>query len=409
MKRQRFAAVMVLAATSLALGQQTPSSEEYLDFTFKPEAGKVTRHRLTSQTLGSFQMVGGMPAQKTSSAFDQDIVMKCTEVRDDGTSLWELTMPRMAMRSNTGGIKMQVDTARTTERVATQPSPLDEATNFVETFFRGMTAIKCKITFSKEGKPIDFSGFDENYDRLVAATKGKGLMGTIILKQLKAVLNDKSMLENFGSYQRMMPTKPRVRLGEEWTGDWEMTVPVINTRLKVHGTYRLDAVEAINGRRCARISTRQTFTTEPKERGETAAEAPSFFSRMSFTMNSEASDGNMWWDLDNREVVRVRDTQKMTLVMSMAADDKAAPDEAPQGFGKLTQHLTISTKLDLVEGEFPTPAPSTETLAADKPAKPAKSGAVAAKPVKRAVAITPATRPAKAKPAGAKPAAALVR
>ena len=405
MKRQRLIIVAVLAAGSLAFGQGAPSSGEYLDFSFKPQAGKVTRHRLSSQTLGTFQMVGGMPAQKTSSSFEQDVVMKCTEVRPDGTSLWELTMPRMAMRTNTGGIKMEVDTARTSAASSSQPSPIEEATNFVETFFRGMTAIGCKITFSKEGRPIEFSGFDENYDRLVDAAKGQGIMGKMILKSLKAVLNDKSMLESFGSYQRMVPAKPRVQVGEEWTDDWEMTVPVINTRLKVHGTYRLVGTEQVDGRRCARIATRQSFSTEPKTPSTPASgDTPSIFSRMSFSLHGQDSEGNMWWDLDTQEVVRVRDMQKMTLEMSMAADEKAAPEEAPQGFGKLTQHMTISTKLDLVDGEFPTPAPSTDSkapaAAAEKPDRPtigANPTARAAKP--RAVAVKPASRPAKAKPA----------
>jgi hypothetical protein len=302
--------------------------------------------------------------QKFSQEFQQDVVMKCLEVRPDNSSVFELSLPNVAMKMNLGGIVVNVDTREPENVASTQPR-----SEFVRRLFSAMTRVRCKVTFSPTGEPLKIDGLSEGMDDVLKELGADLLPGLRqMFDQLREQLADNIIEENMRTVFRMTPDGAKARVGDKWTREWQVTLPPFNVASQGKAEYELVGTEMVRGRPCAKIRVKSTLTTLPRDKQDPAKikKLPKgILDRMQFTMDMAGGDGTAYLDYTNGDIVQYRETQRSTLEISMEPDPSAQADDLRSGLAKITQRLTTSVQIDLLdEAEAASPAPSATAPAA---------------------------------------------
>lgn len=352
----------LLMAPAYVAAQQTPSlSSEQVQFGFVARKGDTARLKITTQTVGSMSMFGGMVEPKFSQNFEQDLVMTCIEVRPDKSSVFEMTLPEMSMRINMGGVPIEIST----REEAAPTSATNPASDLLHRVFMAMTKVKCTVTFSATGEPIKVEGLSEGMDSVLAEVSDQLLPGMKqFFDQFRDYLADSIMEEQMRSAFRLVPDGGQARVGDRWNREWNIKMPPFNVMTQGKGEYELLGIEEFRGRLCAKIRTKSTMTTLPGQKPDASGAAglpKSIFERMQFSMTASGGNGIAYVDFVTGDLMQLRETQRTTIEMSMEPDPDAADAELKQGLSKMTQRLTTSVRIEMVEkngkrliGEEPT-------------------------------------------------------
>jgi hypothetical protein len=349
MNTLRYALFVCLLAGPAWAQQNATSSEqsaETVSFRFAPKVGEVTRTTIATKTSGSMNMFGSMLTQKFSQNYEQDIVLKCTEIKPDGTSVFEMTLPAVAMKMNMGGFSIEVDTRDENPPAATQP-----VFDIVRRLFTAMTRLECTVTFSPEGEPLKLEGLSEGMDSIMKEFSSQLMPGLgQLFDQFRDYLADDIMAEQMRSVTRMMPDDGKARVGDKWTREWQVKLPPFNVMTQGKGEYEFLGMEEFRGRRCAKIRVKSSLTTMPGQKpdGAKLGVPKGIFDRMELSMNSSGGNGIAYLDPATGDLLQMRETQRTTLEISMAPDPQAE-EHLQEGIGKITQKLTTSVQINLVE------------------------------------------------------------
>ncbi|MBI4581652.1 MAG: hypothetical protein HY718_18295 [Planctomycetes bacterium] len=343
------AAVPAWAADDAA----TSRPADTVEFCFAPTPGQVQRSRVATTTFGSMRLFGSLPPQKFSQRFEQEVVMKCLRVNPDKTSVFAMTMPAIAMQMNLAGIKMEVDTRR--------PSPATRPEfDIVNRLFSSMTKLECTLTFSPEGEPLKVEGLSKGMEAVLEElgelAHRPGMKH--LIKQMREFLGDNIIEDHLRSTFRMFPDDGKARVGDTWTREWQMTLPMLNIASQGRGEYELLGVEEFRGRPCAKIRVKSSMSTLPKAAPGPAKAGdaePTIFDRMQFSMNASGGNGTAYIDYTTGDLVQYREVQRITMEMSIAPDPQASEDEGREGLAKVSQILNTSVEIDLLD-EKPTSA-----------------------------------------------------
>ena len=270
--------------------------------------------------------------------------MRVTKVNPDKSVALELTMPRIHMEMSVGGMEMSVDSQLPAEQKSNRPGM-----GFVAPMFKGMTRLKMTCTIGPDGMPQKLEGFSEGIKKIlddIGKEDDISLMEKKMLDQMCEFLSDDLMLEQYKSYYRLTPLNKRLRVGETWQCEWNQMMGFMNMTMKGVGEYELLGIEPFRGRRCAKIRTKESFDSAPAAE---RTKSGTMFDRMDMKMTSSGGDGVAYVDCKTAEVVKLRQTQRMTIEMTFAADPDAEDPEMQAGFGTMVQKLNNSVSVDLIE------------------------------------------------------------
>lgn len=348
---------LLIGLPVLAADADAPAATDdgVVEFHFKAEPGDAYRSRITTQTFGSITMFAPLPPQKFAQTFEQEIAMECVRVEPDGTVVFKMTMPSVAMEMNMGGVKMEVDTRK--PPVSTRPE-----FDLVRRIFEAMTRIECELAFSAQGEPLRVEGLSEGLQEVLEEATATLPMPSLkkMFDQMRDQLGDSIIEENLRATYRMFPDGGKARVGDTWTRDWTMQMPPMDIAAKGNAEYELAGVEEFRGRRCAKIRIKSTISTLPKPASAPSGEGPrSILDRMNFTMNASGGNGVAYVDPATGQVLQFKETQRSVIEMSLEPDPDAQAEGLREGMGKMTQTLNTSVRIEMLDDDAPADA-STE-------------------------------------------------
>ena len=345
--------VCVLLAVCATVGQARPGAEpEQIEFKFVWKQGQVIQQKIVSKTIGSVKMPDPIPEQKFLQVFEQQIASKCTKVNPDGSALFECTMPIIGMEMSAGKYKSKhyFDSTKNSDE-----KPWDSKDPSAR-IFSAMTKVKFYVTFDSKGRPTKVEGFSESMNKALGQRGDKlGFLDSKVADALRSAFNDDYMTEQIESNYRMFPTKGPVRVGDIWQADWKMKMPIMNSIVEGHAEYELLGIEEFQGRQCAKISIKESFSSVPEQRQKkddsgTASSSPAnIFEHMEWEFEGSGGEGIAYLDYENGLLVKLRQTQRLNMRISMKGDPNAQDPDLKKGFGIIEQNMNMLVSIDLVE------------------------------------------------------------
>jgi hypothetical protein len=158
--------------------------------------------------------------------------------------------------------------------------------------------------------------------------------------------------ENLRTSYRLYPDGGKANVGDRWNREWQVKLPVFKLGALGKAEYKLLGIEQFRGRPCAKIGFKSAMNTLPKPKqpeGSEAGVSRSQLDRMNLTMNASGGNGTAYVDYVSGAVVQLRETQRIAIEMSMEPDSNAGPSEMRKGAGGMTQSLTTSIRMDLLD------------------------------------------------------------
>ncbi|HUW81601.1 MAG TPA: DUF6263 family protein [Phycisphaerae bacterium] len=306
--------------------------------------GHVSRLMCVTKTVGAMKLFDPMPEQKFMQTFCQEVAMRVTKVNPDKSVELELTMPRIRMEMSLFGVEMSFDSHVPAEQKSKLPGM-----DFVAAMFKGMTGLKMTCTIGPDGMPQKLEGFSEGIKKMLADIGKEESIPPMVQKMLDQMgdfVHDDMMLEQMESNCRLTPLNRRLGVGDTWQREWSQAMGFFNMMMNFKGEYELLGIEPFRGRRCAKIRTKESFESAP---AADRTKSGTIFDRMDMKMTSSGGNGVAYVDCRTAEVVKLRQTQRMTIEMTFAADPQAEDPEMQAGFGTMVQKLNNSVSLDLIE------------------------------------------------------------
>lgn len=345
-------------SVSTAVVTAAPASQPTkIELKRQPRPGHVTRQRITGTTFGSIRMIEFAPEMKFTQTFEQDIRESCRRVAPDGSATMDMVLERIAMKMSMMGASVEFD-SRTYDPAAV-PS---EEMRMVGKVFSAMAGSRFTVIIGPDGQVQKIEGMNEIRDRVLADLASEKMPASVrkMIDQLGSLFSDENMVQQLKSFDRMIPSKAPVGVGDTWNQTWSMNMPMFHGTIEGTGEYELVGFEELGGRRCAKIRVKKAFrmAAQPLQAaapapGAASRPAKGILERMPFEMKSSGGDGMAWWDYESGEMVRLRQTQRMTIVMGLAPDENADESEMKKGVRGITQKLNTSVSVDLLEDGQP--------------------------------------------------------
>jgi hypothetical protein len=321
---------------------ETPKQIEF-KFTFEP--GRTTVQKVESKTVGTLKLPGPLPEQKFSQSYEQVVTSTCRKVNPDKSVVMDVTLGGIKMRMSVGPMAIDYDSA------TFKPDEADQVGGFVGKLFQAMEGAKFNVTVSETGRPLKVEGLSESLRKALSkiGDTESDRQTKKILEGMSKVLSDDQMNEQMQMYYRMVPPKQGlVKIGEKWDQTWSMKMPMVGGNFEGRGEYQLIGVEEVHGRPCAKIRVKESFKLQPGGQAPAGAEADEWqalFSQMNMEVSSNSGDGIAYVDYTRGEVVRLRQTQKITIKIS----PKEGAGEGAAAIPAMTQTFSTSVKLELID------------------------------------------------------------
>jgi len=345
-KRILTATCMVATAWLGVARAEAPEARGWVEFKmadmYRP--GHTSRLMLVTKSVGAMKLLDPMPEQKFIQTFCQELMMRVVKVNADKSVVLELTMPRLRMEMSLFGIETSFDSQAPAEKKSKLPGM-----GVGEALVRGMTELKMTCTIGPDGAPQKLEGFSEGMKKILAEIVEEhkpSPMEKQMLDQVGDFLSDSLMLEQAKSNCRLTPLNRRLGVGDTWQDEWNQMMGFMNMLMQGRGEYELLGIEPLRGRRCAKIRTKESFSSVPAADRDKSG---TIFDRMDMKMTSSGGDGVAYVDCKTAEVVKLRQTQRMTMEMTFAADPEAQEPEMRAGFGMMVLKVNNSVSIDLIE------------------------------------------------------------
>jgi len=368
------ALVCVLSAALAAAGQETRAAEpDAIDLKFVYQAGRTTRQRMVSRTVGSMKLFDPLPEQNFAQTFEQDLTLTCRRANPDGSAVLDMTMDRVAMKMSIGGLNMEFDSAAP----ATQSNDCLD-TRMLARIFSAMVGSPLTVIGGPDGQPARIEGVKQFKEKMLNSLADEPVPASLrkLLEQVSGMFDDENMMKEMQSSYRLIPNE-RKRVGDRWERSWNMKIPLFNGKIDGQGRYELLGVEEFRGRKCAKIAVKESFqmaaTPEVETPAGPAASSPAkgLVERLRFDLKASGGEGTAYWDYENGELVQLRQVQRLTMEISVPTDAAPKGRETNAAKPAMVQKLTTAESVDLLE-DAPTAArgaPATPT-SAPAPASP---------------------------------------
>lgn len=366
---------LAVAAWATAAQAESPTS---IEFRYTPKVGQEMRHRMTMNSVGTMGTGSGVPGMRFTQSNTQEAVGVCKEVTPDGSAVFEITLGRVATRMNRPGMNFTFDSA------SFDPAKTDgTAMRMIGLLYSGLVGSKFTTTFNPQGWPVNVTGMREAVLKMIGPIKKEidkdpaGRFVTPIIDSLAAAFDDSMINDQMKSFYRFLPSEAGpVAVGKKWDSDWDMELPFLKTKCKAKGQYELLGVETFRGHPCAKIGIKESFTMNTdwqrvsKSGTKPAAGLNKLFEKMDMSLSASNGEGVVHWDYEHGVLVQLRQTQRIAISIKFNTKDlmlaASAPvtETAPAGdqvIQTMTQNLTTSAQVDLLEGEADQTATRTAT------------------------------------------------
>lgn len=358
---KRYGILMCMLATTVTHSALAASTSEptTIEFKFTPHPGQVIKQRIVTKSVGTMKLAAPMPPMRFVQSFEQEIAAECKQVNPDRSSVFDMTFSIVTAKMNASGMNLEY-VAKSFD-----PSQVDDpVSRWIGQFYSAFSDSKVTAIFQPDGKLDKIVGMCEAVDHVMTQLKakvGKDKTSASLMKfvdKMCTMFDDDTMTEQMQAYNRMVPDKKGpVRIGEKWDRQWNMTLPVFNANCQAKGEYQLIGIEQLQGRPCAKIRLKETFrmATDPNRHksGEVGASQPfgGFLDQLNFTLVSSGGEGIAYWDYEAGVLVRLRQTQRMTMEFKLKSSEGETPASAPAGFGPMTQEFQTSIAVDLIDNQ----------------------------------------------------------
>lgn len=353
-----------------AIGQAETTST--VEFRYTPKLGQEMRHRLVMNSVGTMGFAPGTPGTRFTQSTTQETSGTCTRVNPDGSAVFEMTLARIATRMNMPGIRVDYDSRSFDIEKVENP-----ALRMIGRLYSGLVGAKLTVDFNPQGSPSGVAGMRDAVLKAIEPLKKDlakdpaGLLINPIIDNLAAGFDDSMIDDQLKSFYRFVPAGP-IAVGEKWNSDWDMELPFLKTTCQAKGEYELLGVETVRGHRCAKIGIKESFAmnTNPQKSSKSGTRpAPGLaklFEKMDMSLSASNGDGIAHWDHERGVLVQLRQTQRIVInikfnpkELGLVAATVPATEPAPTGESTshtMTQNLTSSIQVDLLEGEADEPA-----------------------------------------------------
>jgi hypothetical protein len=355
--------VGVLVCVGAVLADEPAPAPGQVEFKFKFEPGRTIRQKLVSKTAGDIALLGSIRMQQT---FEQVLTTRCRKVNPDRSAVFDVTLGDIVMKMSMGPVKIEFD-SRTW-----QPGQGDPKTELIGKLFSALNGATFAVTVSPSGQPVKVEGLTEVM-RKAFSQLGEGPEAQMMRKlfdDISSSMGDDMMADQYQDFSRMCPPKQGlVNIGEKWEHSWALKkFPVLGGSLQGKGEYQLIGMETVNGRPCAKIRSKETFSMVPPDKQSPPsaggdASIQSLFGRMKMGMSMSGGDGIAYIDCEHGYVVKLRQTQIIEITMSIAADTNDPNEETRRGVQPTMMKMHTSVSLDLLEDQ-----PGQGTASEAKPA-----------------------------------------
>jgi len=344
----------VLVGPLTAFAQAGPeATEDAIEFKFVYEPGQVVTHRVVNKAVGTMKLQDPIPEQKFSQTFEQDVVARCEQVKPDKSAVFGMTIPRIVMKMTLGSLKIDwaFDSRTGQEVKADLPSP-----DIAAAIFKGITQTKFRFTLGPDGQAVAVTGLDEGIEKVFGELKGDASpLVKPFMDKLREFMTDEMMTEQLESNRRTIPPTSPARIGDTWEHEWEVKIGFMNIALQCKGQYELIGIEELHGRPCAKIRITESVETAPRpdpgkrDPAASGGKPQTMIDRMRFEMTASGGDGIAYWDYQNGQLVRHRQTHRLMLTLSLPADPDAESILLRTGFGPIVQKFSVATSVDLID------------------------------------------------------------
>lgn len=332
--------MMVLPAKA-----ESPTNPETVSFQYTHKPGETTTIRLTGKTFGFMKLVDPLPEMKFSQTYQQDMKLVCKQVNEDKSAVYEATLGRIAMKQAMGGINMDFD--------STNPdvgNPNDPAKAFLSKIISALTSSKLLVTIGADGQPRSVEGLSEMMNKIMdeIEKESPSIINKTILEPMRKMFDDKMLSESMKQYYRMVPPIGTRKVGETWEQTWNMPMPFAKASLSGKGQYELLGVEEIQGHKCAKIRIKESFQTGDPSQATTKPAQP-----IQLSIKTAGGEGIACVDITTGMVIRLRQTQDLSMELGLAPDENSDIEMLRKGFGPMTMEHKTAVSIDLIDGETP--------------------------------------------------------
>lgn len=340
-----------LAMTEIAA--EPAQKPDQVEVKFKFEPGRSTRLKVVTKSVGTMKLPGPIPEQKFSQTFEQVLTSTCRKINPDKTVVMDMTMSDLAMHMSIGGFTLDYDSKTYDPAKATGP------TAFVGKMFSAMNGATFTLTLSEDGRPLKVQGLTESIKKAMDQLGDDKELAPVkkMFDQLSSFIGDSTMDDQMQTFYRMSPPKKGpIKIGEKWEQTWSMRqLPMMAGAMQGKGEYQLVGIEELNGRKCEKVKVKESFSMLPPDKQPDAkpmAGLPGLegiLGRMKMEMSSSGGDGEAYIDYERGELVHLRQTQRLTISISMAADPSDPNEETRRGMPTMVQKIFNSVRVDLMD------------------------------------------------------------
>jgi hypothetical protein len=344
----------ILMSTCLLFGlacvmglADTVDQPDKIEFKFNYQPGRSIRQKMVIESSGSMKMPGPAAEQKFAQTMEQVTLLKCRDINPDQSVIMDMTIEDIAMKMIMGTTGFEYDTKKPTAATTTQPGYAS-----MKKIFDGMAGTKFTLTLSPTGQPLKLEGMSQFLKKMKSdlGNELSDIQMKQMIDQMTSAFDDNTMAEQMKTFYRLVPSQREpVSIGEKWENQWSMKLPIIGS-MQGKGEYELVGIEKFQGRQCAKIRIKESFTIQPKPNAASkpAAGFKDIMDRMDMKMTTAGSDGLAYWDYQNGELIQLRQTQDMDFKISFKTDPNAKEPAKPAS-PPMEQKLKTSISVDLIE------------------------------------------------------------
>lgn len=358
------------------------AAEGPIEFKFPHKLGETSRSRMITRVVGSVESPLPLFDQRIAQTVELIWSERCIEIKQDESAVIEVTIERYTGSLSFAGIKLSFDSERDHMAESRLIGPFAEMERILNFVAQHLGHASFRLITTPDGRTARVEGLGDCLGKAIEAI-GKEIGGPAegMLEQIRALMNDDVMKQNFDSGLRLVPPEGPVKAGDTWKAKWDFTMPDYSLAFGGEGAYELIGIEEFRGRRCAVVKASETYDlrrTEPSE-SEHAATRPassafaSLMKHMTFDFESGGVKGVGYWDYENGQLILYKATDSMIMNIGFTPDVNAEDEQVRRGLPMIKQKLQTVVTLELLDA-IPEEELATEGASATtSPADPSRS------------------------------------
>jgi len=179
--------VLFAAWTALA----PAAAPDTIEFKYVHTPGKVSRMNLVTKVVGSMKMPDPIPEQKFIETIEQQLVATCRKVEPDGSAVYEMRMPVIAMKMDIGGMKMDFRS----DAPATQGATTFPGMETMQKLYAAMAKGKFTVVLDRDGRPRRGDGWAKTMQDAMKSLGNLSAQEMAPIKAMSSMFDDAQMRE----------------------------------------------------------------------------------------------------------------------------------------------------------------------------------------------------------------------